>query len=54
MDRAIAQLNIDHFRKLLANETDEAKRATLQRLLADEEAKLKAANAAAEERKYKT
>ncbi len=54
MDRDIAQLNIAHFRKLLANETDEVKRATLHRLLADEEAKLKTANDGAETRKLKS
>jgi hypothetical protein len=36
----IAQLNIEHFRKLLATEQDAAKRLTLLRLLAEEEAKL--------------
>ena len=38
----IAQLNIDHFRKKLAAEQNAEKRATLQRLLAEEEAKLAA------------
>ena len=36
----MAQLNIEHFRKLLATEQDVAKRLTLLRLLAEEEAKL--------------
>ncbi len=40
MDRAIARLNIEHYRKKLAEENDEAKRQTLLRLLAEEEAKL--------------
>lgn len=40
MDRTIARLNIEHFRRLLAEETDEARRQTLLRLLAEEEAKL--------------
>jgi hypothetical protein len=40
VDRKIAELNIEHFRKLLATETDETKRRTLLRLLAEEEAKL--------------
>jgi len=40
MDRSIAQLNIEHFRRLLATETDETRRRTLLRLLAEEEAKL--------------
>jgi hypothetical protein len=40
MDRSIARLNIEHFRRLLATETDEKRRQTLLRLLAEEEAKL--------------
>ncbi len=40
MDRSIARLNIEHFRGLLAEETDEARRKTLLGLLAEEEAKL--------------
>lgn len=44
MDKAVARLNIEHYRKLLALETDEAKRQTLHRLLAEEEAKLAALN----------
>ena len=40
MDRSVARLNIEHYRRLLANETDEARRQTLARLLAEEEAKL--------------
>ena len=40
MDRTVADLNIEHFRKLLASETDPAKRQTIERLLAEEEAKL--------------
>jgi len=40
MDRTVAHLNIEHYRRLLAAETDESKRKTLQRLLAEEEAKL--------------
>jgi hypothetical protein len=43
MDRSIARLNIQRFRKLLAEEIDEAKRLTLQQLLAEEEAKLQTA-----------
>ena len=42
MDKAVAQLNIEHYRKLLSTETDQTKRTTLQRLLAEEEAKLAA------------
>jgi hypothetical protein len=40
MDRSVARLNIEHYRRLLANETDETRRQTLLRLLAEEEAKL--------------
>ena len=40
MDKNIARLNIEHFHKLLARETDQVKRAMLLKLLAEEEAKL--------------
>lgn len=41
VDRAIAQLNIEHFRRLLREEEmDDAKRHLIERLLAEEEAKL--------------
>jgi len=42
MDKMIARLNIEHFRKLLASEMDQAKRRTLLQLLSEEEAKLAA------------
>ncbi len=42
MDRTVARLNIEHFRKQLAGEKDEARRQMLLRLLAEEEAKLAA------------
>ncbi len=42
MDKTVARLNIEHFRKQLATETDETRRQTLLRLLAEEEAKLTA------------
>lgn len=42
MDKAIAGLNVEHYRKLLANEVDETRRNTVLRLLAEEEAKLAA------------
>jgi hypothetical protein len=42
VQRKIGRLNVEHFRKLLATETDENKRQMLLRLLAEEEAKLKA------------
>ena len=38
----MAHLNIEHYKRLLATETDDGKRATLNRLLAEEEAKLAA------------
>ena len=40
MDRTVVDLNIAHFRKLLATENDPVKRKTIERLLAEEEAKL--------------
>jgi hypothetical protein len=40
MDKSVAQLNIDHYRRLLEKETDEQRRQMLLRLLAEEEAKL--------------
>ena len=43
MDATIARLNIERFRRKLAEETNESKRQTLLRLLAEEEAKLAAA-----------
>jgi hypothetical protein len=45
MDRMIAQLNIEHFRKKLAEETNPAQRGTILRLLAEEEARLAAIEA---------
>ncbi len=40
MDKMVARLNIEHFRKQLAAEEDETRRQTLLRLLAEEEEKL--------------
>jgi hypothetical protein len=40
VDKTVARLNIEHYRRLLARETDEARRLTILRLLAEEEAKL--------------
>jgi hypothetical protein len=40
VDRTVADLNIAHFKKLLAAETDSVKRQTIERLLAEEEVKL--------------
>jgi hypothetical protein len=39
-DKKIAKLNIEHFRRLIAKETDEKRLQDLHRLLAEEEAKL--------------
>ncbi len=51
MDRTVARLNIEHYRKLLAHETDEIKRQTLLRLLEEEEAKLNAPGNPGQERR---
>jgi len=40
MNRTVARLNIEHFRRKLAEEKDETQRQTLLRLLAEEEAKM--------------
>ena len=45
MDRTVADLNIAYFKKLLETETDPAKRQTIERILAEEEAKLARAQA---------
>lgn len=39
MERFVRRHNLEHFRKLLAETTDEAKRQQLLKLLAEEEAK---------------
>lgn len=39
-DKMVAALNIAHFKRLIAKETDEARLQVLQRLLAEEEAKV--------------
>ena len=44
MDRTVAHSNIEHYRKLLTQEMDEAKRQTTVRLLAEEEAKFASLN----------
>lgn len=46
----MAHYNIEHYRRLLAKETDETRRQMLLRLLAEEEAKL-ADNAPKERRR---
>jgi hypothetical protein len=40
VQRTVARFNIEHYRKLLAEEQDEAKRQMIVRLLAEEEVKL--------------
>lgn len=40
MDRTVAHLNVEHYRRLLEKETDEGRRQMLMRLLAEEEAKI--------------
>jgi hypothetical protein len=40
VDKSVADLNIAHFKKLLSTEADPARRQTIARLLAQEEAKL--------------
>lgn len=42
MDKTVADLNIEYFKKLLETELDEAKRHTILRLLREEEARLAA------------
>jgi hypothetical protein len=42
MDRLVARLNIEHYRKVLADELDEAKRHKIRQLLSEEEAILAA------------
>ena len=49
LDRTVADLNIAHFKKLLSAEVDPAKRQTIERLLAEEEAKLARAQARKED-----
>ena len=38
--KTIIQLNIDHYRRLLKTETDEARRKVIARMLAEQEAEL--------------
>lgn len=51
MDRTVARLNIEHYKRLLAGEADEARRQVLLRLLAEEEAKLAACDLDKQKRK---
>ena len=50
MDRTVARLNIEHYRKLLAEKMDAAKRQTILRLLAEEEARLTSLTSPAQEK----
>jgi CheY-like chemotaxis protein len=43
MRKFVARLNVDHYRKILAVETNEEKRKLIEELLAKEEAELEAA-----------
>lgn len=54
MDKTVADLNIEHYRRLLAVETDPVKRQTIERLLAEEETKLALAFAKKDETQNKT
>jgi hypothetical protein len=51
MDKFVARLNAEHYRKKIATETDEARRQKLLRLLAEEEAKLAAIEAREKEKR---
>jgi hypothetical protein len=51
MDKTVARLNIEHFRKKLATETDETRRQQIVRLLAEEEAKLTALESSKDRRR---
>ena len=50
MDRTVAGLNIEYYRALLVKETDETKRQTIMRLLAEEQANLAALDKQQEEK----
>ena len=45
MDKTVADPNIEHFKRLLAVETDPVRRRTIERMLAEQEAKLQNAQA---------
>jgi hypothetical protein len=44
LDRTVASLNIEHYKRLLATETDGPRRQLLLRLLAEQEKKIAPAN----------
>jgi hypothetical protein len=48
IDKTVARLNVEHYRKLLASDIDDVKRRTITALLATEEAKLTASEASNE------
>ena len=54
MDRTVARLNIEHYRKLLTEDMVESKRQTILRLLAEEEAKLTSMAKPSREEKLRT
>lgn len=54
VDRTVAGLNIEHYRKLLRTDLDEQKRRTVEKLLADEEAKLAAIDAKRKQQKLRS
>jgi hypothetical protein len=45
MDRSVARLNIEHWRKLLASETDETRRQAIIRLLGGRGSKIEGSDA---------
>jgi hypothetical protein len=51
MPEEIAKANVEHFKKLLQTETDAKKRAVIEQLLAEEEAKVAALKKRRTERK---
>jgi hypothetical protein len=53
MDKTVADLNIEHYRRPLAVETDPVKRQTIERLLTEEETKLALALAKKDETQNK-
>jgi hypothetical protein len=52
VDTLVARLNIEHYRNLLDHESDSGKRQMLQKLLAEEEKKLLAAEADHNKKKH--
>ena len=51
LEKTVAKLNVEHYRKLLASEIDDVKRRTIHALLAAEEAKLAASEPSNEVRR---